>query len=263
MDFDSVGFKYQNIATQNSDILRLQKSYNKRNDPWYFINAMPSILTIFRKHHGGKANFLVNLQPNQILSFSPDMFQERDKLYTYYYKNKKLIPFMEPYTIVLQSKTIKFGAVTYTSEAGRGGSQAGYFDIEGIWLNNRLPIPLDVYFRGNLVVQLYGYSGIDYMGGGASEVYFDNGRQGINYLDTFEFKYSLPGKEGLTLFTVTIDDVQCQKMFIGTVSSSDESPFPDNSVYRIQEPNYTAVTYFVPVGDGKSLMTNPNSPFYS
>jgi len=266
MNFYSIGFEYQNITGQSSDILRLQTSYNRRNEPWYFINALPSRLTLFIQKHGEiNLNFLTILEPHQIIKFDPTFFSEKDKIYTYYRLNTgKLIPFLESYKIILQSKTVKFGAVTYEHDGGsNSGTNAGFYDIKGIWLANKLPIPLDVYYKGDLVVQLYPYRGLNYLGGAASEVYFDNQRQGLNYLDTLEFKYSLPGASNKFLFNVILDDVKCTKMFIGTVSSSDESPYPDNAVYRIQEPNYVALTYFNPVGGGKSMMTNPSSPFYS
>jgi hypothetical protein len=260
----SIDFKYQNITGQSSDILRLQTSFNKRNEPWYIINVLPSKLSIFIKRLGDfKLTFLTDIFPHKVLKYNPGDFREGDKIYTFFQKDGKYIPFTEGYKIILQSKTIKIGAVTYLGGGGISGSNPGYFDIEGIWLANRLRIPLNVYYQGNLVVQLYGYDGMDYMGGSASEVYFDNNRQGLNYLDTLEFKYALDGPSGKTLFKVIIDDTKIKKMFIGMISSTDESPFPDNSVYRIDEPNYTALTYFTPIGDGKSLMSNPDSPFYS
>lgn len=263
MNFNSIGFRYQNITGMPSDIERLQTAANIRSEPWYIMNVLPSILYLFLKKNGSfQLSFLTEIGPQKVIKYSSGYFAEGDKIYTFYKKDGKYIPFLESYTIIPQAKTIKLGAVTYSSEGGRGGSQTGYYDMKGVWLANRLPIPLDVYYKGNLVVQLYGYNGLDYMGGGASEVYFDNNRQGLHYLDTLEFRYSLPS-DTKKLFSVTIDDVECMKMFIGTVSSTAEAPFPDNSVYRVNEPNYTGVTYFIPVGDGKSLMTNPLSPFYS
>jgi hypothetical protein len=119
-----------------------------------------------------------------------------------------------------------------------------------------------MYYKGNLVVQFYGNRGLDYMAGGASEIYFDNGGDGLKYLDTLEFRYAMPDNSTF-LFKVILDDMYCRKISVGDVSSETRGPFPDNSVYRLQEPNYTGVTYFSPIGGGQSMMTNPNSPFYA
>jgi hypothetical protein len=256
-------FKYQHLAQQNSDYIRLQESYSKRNEPWYFINMLPTTLQLYLKRDG-KINFLTEMKQNQTLKLQHDLFRDYDKIYTYYkLNNGKLISFLPTHRLFLNSKTVKFGAVTYSSEDGRdGGSQNGFYDIKGIWINNKLPFPIDMYYKGNLVVQFYGNKGLDYMGGGASEIYFNNGGDGLNYLDTLEFRYSMPDNSKF-LFKVIIDDVYCKKMFIGDVSSTPDAPFPDNSVYRLQEPNYTALTYFLPIGGGQSMMTNPTSPFYS
>jgi hypothetical protein len=194
MNFNSVGFRYQNITGTPSDMQRLYTAAAIQNEPWYILNVLPSTLSLFLKRNGSaKLSFLVDIHPQKVIEYPPSFFSEGDKLYTYYKKDGTYIPFLETYTMVPQAKTIKLGAVTYSSEGGRGGSQTGYYDMKGIWLANRLPIPLDVYYKGNRVVQLYGYNGLDYMGGGASEVYFDNNRQGLHYLDTLEFHYSLPG----------------------------------------------------------------------
>lgn len=253
---------YQTLSSLISDTLRREQSFNIQNEPWYFINALPSLLTLFVKKYGSNdLIFLTDMKPHQIIKFKNDTFGEKDKIYTYYrLNNGKMIQFLESYTIWLYSKTIKFGAVTYSFGENYPNS---YYDIEGVWLNNKLPIPLDVYYKENLVAQLYPYNGLEYMGGGASELYFNNNGDGLKYLDRLEFKYSLPGSEGKKLFSVTLDDVKCNRLFIGTVSSSDDPPYPDNAVYRTQKPNYSALTYFKYVGDGQSIMTNPISPFYS
>lgn len=253
---------YQTLSYQTSDLLRSSEARFKKNEPWYFINALPSTLVIYIKKYGSNdSRFLVSMGPRQTIKFESDTFDEKDKLYTYYrMDNGKLIPFLESYTIFLNSKTIKFGAVTYDFKKSYN---AGFFDIEGVWLCNKLPIPIDVYYNGNMVVQLFPHSDLSYLGGGSSETYFDNSGYGLNYLDKLEFSYSLPPPENKKLFSITIDDVKCNKIFIGTVSSETGAPYPDNAVYRIQEPNYSALTYFDYIGNGTSIMTNPKSPFYS
>lgn len=253
---------YSSLSYQTSDFLRSREAEAKISEPWYFINALPSTLDVYIKKYGSNdLNFLVRMKPFNIVKFESNVdFNEKDKLYTYHRLNGKLIPFLESYTIFLNSKTIKFGAVTYTFNESYN---AGFFDIQGVWLVNKLPLPIDVFYKGNLVVQLFPRNDLNYLGGGSSQSYFDNNGFGLNYLDKLEFGYSLPPPENKKICSVTLDDVKVSKIFIGTVSSDYDAPYPDNAVYRIEKPNYSALTYFESIGDGMSIMTNPTSPFYS
>ena len=173
----------------------------------------------------------------------------------------ELIPFMQPYTIQSWQKDIRLGAVTYDTTDGHNITQASNWDMRGIWIRNRLPFPLDVYYKGNLMTQVFSYNGLEYMGGGASTIYFDNDRRGLNFMDEITFRYSLPGEKGKVLFSVVLDDEMCNEMFVGVVSGGIRGPDPDNAIYRINEPSYTGITYYVPIGGYESRATNPYAPF--
>ena len=155
-----------------------------------------------------------------------------------------------------RNKDIRIGAVTYDTTDGHGILQTSNSDIRGITIKNCLPIPLDIYYKGNLIAQVFGYNGLGYKGGGASTIYFDNDRRGLNFMDEITFKYSLPGKEGKCLFSVILDDEMCNEMFVGVVSGGFLGPDPDNSIYSVDEPTYNGVTYYISNGNYESVATN-------
>ena len=149
-------------------------------------------------------------------------------------------------------KTIRLGAITYSSGAGNGEVQASNWDMRGIWINNKMRFPLDIFHNGILKAQVSAYNGIEYMGGGASTIYFDNNREGVNYGDVFEFRYSLPGREE-KIFSTTIDDEQCMHMYVGVISPGMWGPDPDNAIYRIDEDDHIGITYYVPIGGYRTM----------
>ena len=260
MDRDT--FDYFNLRGQIGDVLRDQSAAAQSQSPWRIINMLPNTLVLWtEQYQSGDPKFFTEIKSRETLVYSPDQFSDRDQLYVYYRYQGKLVPFMEPYMFRNIWKTIRVGAVTYSSEGGHGQVQASNWDLRGVWLNNCLPIPLDVYYRGRLAAQIGGYNGLSYMGGGASSLYFDNDREGLNFMDQITFKYSLPGDAGKYLFDVVIDDEQCLSMNIGVVSGGLWGPNPDNAVYRVDRPSYTGITYYLPIGRGNSVATNPYAPF--
>jgi len=260
--------EYFRLRGQIDDVLRAQSTASQINVPWKLVNLLPTNLVIWKEgQFSDKAKYFTDLKPNETKTFSPGELKDKDVLYTYYrYKNEKegikLIPFLQPYIVRGMFKDIKFGAVTYSSDdGGHQTVQASNWDLRGVWIHNKLPIPLDVYYKGRLAAQIGGYNGLGYMGGGSSTIYFSNDREGLDFMDEINFKYSLPGKEGKNLFKVVLDDENCVSMFVGVVSGGFSGPNPDNSIYRIGQPSYRSVTNFLPYGNGNSVMTNPNTPF--
>lgn len=254
--------KYSHLMSLNGDVMREQSTLSQIHQPWKFQNMLPSVMHIWiAEYLSDNPREFLQLQPYETKYLPPNAISNLSKIYVFYKHKGKLIPFMQEYTVRNFFKDIKIGGVTYTSDGGAGYLQSTYSDMRGIWLKNRLPIPLDVYYKGNLVAQLGGYNGTEYLGGGASTLWFDNSWRGVNFLDTFEFAYSLPGEEGKKMFSVTIDDEQCMSMFIGVVTGGMWGPDPDNAVYRVDQPSYTGITFYLPVGQYNSRETNPYAPF--
>jgi hypothetical protein len=255
-------FDYHHLRGLNGDVFRAVSAANQAQTPWTIKNMLPSALELWvEKDLSDDPRPFTVMQPQETREFPPDTFADRDQLYTYIRVGGKLFPFLRPYIFRDIWRTVHLGAVTYSSDGGHGEVQASHWNLRGIWLRNYLAFPLDVYYKGRLAVQLSAYNGIGYMGGGASEVYFDNDREGLNWGDEIEFSYSLPGRAGKNIFSVKIDDEQCLSMHIGVVSGGMWGPDPDNAVYRVDKPVHTGITFYVPAGGYRTRATNPLAPF--
>ena len=263
--------KYFHLKGEIGDVLRAQSEVDQISDPYIITNILPTMLHMYtQKNSSEPVNFLSEIKPRETKKFHPMQFTDGEKLYVFYHgANNSKIPFLESYTFRPWWKNIKLGAVTYTSTSGHGEVQASWWDMRGVWIHNKLPIPLDIYYKGRLAAQVFGYNGTDYMGGGASSIYFDNDREGLNFMDEIEFRYSLSGKEtnkssygkNNYLFKVIIDDYQCNEMFVGVISAGEWGPDPDNGIYRVDKPDYTGITYYVSTGGYQTRATNPMAPF--
>lgn len=261
MNLAKGSFIYHHLRGQIGDVLREQSKVSQRNNSWVLKNKLPTQLVLYvEKYLSGDPIFFTELKPSQTIKFPPNTFADRDQLYTYVRVNGRLIPFLQPYMFREIRKTIYLGGVEYSSNGGNNQVKALNWDIRGIWIHNKLPFPLNVYYKGNLVAQINGNIGNTYLGGGGSTLYFDNSREGIDFGDQIEFGYTIPGSTEKKIIA-TIDDEQCLEMYIGTVFGNMWGPDPDNSVYRIDKPVWTGITYYRPVGRYNSVITNPYAPF--
>lgn len=258
-------FDYRHLRGTNGDVLREKSKAFQQNKEWLLINKTPTSLHLYlEKWQSGNPQFFTILAPREKRKFSPETFQDRDQLYTYaQFPGTDLIPFLEPYMFREIHREVLLGAVEYNSLGGHVQEQASHWDVRGIWMKNMMNVPLNVYYKGNLAAQIGAEDGMSYMGGGSSQIYFSNGREGLNYGDVISFTYSLPRSNGgeVKLFDVTIDDEQTLNVKIGTVSGGMTPPNPDNSIYMVDRPVHTGITFYRPTGSYNTRPTNPYAPF--
>lgn len=250
--------EYQYLNGLIGDTLRNTSVAAQINKKWEIVNLLPTDLHLYyQPSFTEKVNDMGIIKAHGKREFEPWKFRNKDELYVFYEHGDIKIPFLEPHIISEQYKHIELGAVSYRSSAGHLQVQASNWDMPGIMIHNMLRVPLDIYYKGNLAAQVSAYNGLSYMAGGASSIYFDNDRQGLDMFDEITFSYSFPGKAGKELFTVTIDDNQCQEMYVGTVSNGFTGPAPDTFDYSIDKPVWTGITYYRPSSYGTSYSTNP------
>ena len=261
-------FDYFHLNSTIGDDLRKNSTQSQENKVWTIINILPIKLHLYREVAWTEEIIdLGIIQGRSKILFSPAQFNDGDKLLVVYEQsntstssNKEIIPFFEPYTLRPFYKDIYLGAVEYRSSDGHLQVQASNWDLRGVNLHNKLLVPIDVYYKGNLVVQMYGNDGMTYLGGSAATVYFDNNREGLNFGDALTFKLSLPN-DNTELFTVTIDDIHCQEIYIGTISCNFVGPNPDTFAYSVDRDVWTGITYYKPIGGYRTSPTNPYAPF--
>ena len=251
-----MSFEYSRLRDTNGDVLRNISAEMQRDVPWTLKNMLPVKLELWlEKYQSGDPRPFGILDEFETKVFPPSTFSVRDQLFTYIRVHGKLYPLLEPYMFRDIWKTVRLGAVTYDSGAGHSVVQASNWNMRGVWIHNRIRVPLDIYYKGNLVAQVSAYNGIEYMGGGASSIYFDNNREGLNFEDEIEFRSSVPG-HNKKLFSVTLDDQQCTQMYVGTVSGGLWGPNPDNAVHRVHKPVFTGVGFYVPAGGYRTRLTD-------
>nr|QBK85448.1 MAG: hypothetical protein LCMAC101_00350 [Marseillevirus LCMAC101] len=209
------------------------------------------------------------LPANKTVKFAPDAFKDGDLLMVVYKylnpndlsKGGKNYQAMQSYFLREFRKEINIGDVVYE------GTMTIYHSSEsalpGIWIHNQLLFPLNIYYGGHLVSQIGAYDGMNYLGGSRASIWFDNQRQGLAFDAPITLAYSLPESEGTSefLFSVFLYDAKMKNMIVGVINGNPDGPPPGNAVYSIDEPVYTGITYYIPIGNGKSRATNPYAPF--
>jgi hypothetical protein len=139
-----------------------------------------------------------------------------DIIFTYFKYRGQLIPFLEP-TVVKEGSVYMLGTVVYT--VGDRVPRAPEVEtIVGLTFDNRLPVPIDIWYQGNLVAQVYGRGRLDYLGGGGSILYFNNQDFGFHVGDHIEFRISLPGYDSKPLIIVQLTNANCNGLRIGVIA---------------------------------------------
>lgn len=233
-------------------------SHRLKNNDWVIRNTFPIELQLYvEKAWSDTVSFLSIIHPKQEIRLHPDSLHEQDKLIVFYEKE----PFVQPYTIRSFEKLITIGAIGYSSGPGAREFTASQSDISGIRLNNRCRVPLNFYYKGNLVAQVGSYIGQTYLGGGNESVFFDNSRQGLDMWDPISISFSWPGKKELNWTTLILYDNQVKEVYLGIIQGSYRGPNPDTYSYNVTKPDWTGQTFYRPIGRYQTIMTNPYAPF--
>ena len=221
-------YYYSHLKAQPGDYLRGVSTITQSKDQWIFKSNLPTTIHLFVSNERVEMKKITTIPPLAKISFDANTFSDGDTIHTYYiptHDPKSLVMLMPPHTLHSFYKTVTLGGVTYTTDQGHGEYQSSSKDLSGIWLENKLAIPIVVYYEGLPVVALGQYNGLNYLGGGANVVlfkgYMDNG---LNYGDQLTFAYK--GSKGfdVNFLTATISDINCRRMFIGVTTSGYEDP---------------------------------------
>lgn len=256
-------FDYFRLQGTVDELIKRQSSKSQQNKDWRLVNILPTNLEIWKqKNWDDKTTFVEKILGRETLIFPSHSFEEGDHLYVYFRTSSNtLIPFLEPYIVKGFLRDIKIGASVYRSTSGHLQVQASNWDMRGITLHNKIKVPLDVFYKGNLVAQLSANDGMSILGGSSSSLYFDNGREGLNFMDEISFSYSLPGLYDKEIFSIVLDDIHAQDVHLGVIQGGYNGPAPDTFAYSVNKPVWTGITYYVPTGRYNSRKTNPLAPF--
>jgi hypothetical protein len=228
------------------------------NTLWTIQNLLPIPLVLYKKSMAkGQMQRISVIDPRGTLKYPHNFFTDGDVLFTFYSDSMShtLTPVLQPYLMRNTLRNIRLGTVEYSSTDGHLQTQASNWDMRGVWLHNKIGIPIDIFYKGNLVAQLHAYDGQNYLGGSRSSIYFDNDREGLDFMDSIEFRLSTPRFDFAKMFSINLTDIECQVIFIGTVSAGTKGPLPDFSVYRVDKPVLTGIPYYKPTGQYNSIST--------
>ncbi len=245
-------FLFEKLRNTGASVSRDLSAKAQINNPWVLENMTPTTLHLFSTKYGsGRCNLdpLIDLKAFETLRVPPDRIKEGDTIYAYIKKGNSMIPFMEKYVCREFRKHIRLGAITYSSGDGRNATVASNWDMRGVWIHNKLAVPLNIYYKGNLAAQVFGDMNSDYMGGGGSSIYFDNDREGLNFMDEITFSYAIDGRNQVRYTTAVLNDVQCTSMYVGVISGGWWGNTNDNAVYRVDKPCFTGVVRFEPTAE--------------
>lgn len=244
------------LRSMNSDFRQMFERRAAVGKNWSVRNRLPSDLVLWKSSPTGAREHVTEILANSSISLPAGTFAEGDTLIPYARYDDVLYPFLEPLLLKPWGRDIVIGDTRFSIGEGRGIVRASNWDMRGVWLHNHLSIPLNVHYKGNLVVQLHPYDGLGYMAGGAANVYFNNSGQGLNRGDVLSFTYADGSNK--KLYDTVLSNVQANNIHIGLVTSIIREPDPFNGVYNVDIPTHSGISFFHPVTQGVSLVQNPD-----
>lgn len=228
---------YTYLTGTQGDYERGISSYYKEEDAWHLKNNLPIEVWVYIQRQGtGELKFFTKIKPQSGVVVQHMTLSPKDVIHPYFKLNDTLLGvLMEPYTLVGYAKTVELGSVQYTEVEGRIG-YTSWKDITGMWIVNKFGIPIDVYQDGRRVMHLAANDYLSTLGGSNSvALYRGLMGNGINFGDKLSIKFSYPDGSQKDVFEVTIDDVNCQKMFVGVTTAGILDPRAGyNNVYRVK-----------------------------
>lgn len=224
---------YSFLAGGQGDYMRGLSTYHQAGDVWKFKNNLPMDIYVFiQKFNTESVIFATKVDGRGEMSFKPKLLGPGDIVHTYWYYRTGTPPaipppsydgflrIMPPYTLTGFAKTIILGGAEYNTLMGNGEFKSSSKDISGIMIYNRMFIPIEMYYRGDLVATMKMNDGMTNLGGTQSGFVFRGSMwNGINLGDQFTFKF-----RDQELFTVTISDKNCLEMFVGVVTAGYTDP---------------------------------------
>jgi len=269
---------YSRLNSTNSDRMRFESAAASKNIPWMFENYLPSKVYLYHIPQFTRLGYLLaDLKPQEKIKryrSSGGVLKDGDTIEVFHNLKGESFAFrMTPsYTLKANLKDIKIGTVTYSSAAGGRENTTSFSDISGVMIHNNLMFPLNIYYqprnqgeKPNMVAQVGAYDGMTYLGGGVSNVYFDNSREGLRIGDRLAFEYSIPEHtankysiESTTkMFTITLTDNHIYHINVGVVNAGHDTHTPDTYAHNIDKPVLTGYTFY----DNTGAPSNPNAAF--
>lgn len=243
------------LRGMQSDVRHWMEDRWEAGKQWTVENRLPSTLVLYKQSQAGHRKEVGEIQARSEITLPSNTFEEGDFLIVYRRYGDLFYPFMEPQILKLRSRHIILGDIGFSQGEGRGIVMASNWDMRGVWLHNHLSVPLNVYYKGNLVVQIHSNAGgLSYMGGGANVVYFDNSRQGLNRDDVLSFRYATSDGHDKFLQDAVLSNVQAMNIHIGIIRAVPWRPDPFNGVYKVDIPSHSGISFFNPVAQGTSLV---------
>lgn len=230
---------YSFLAGGQGDYMRGLSTYHQADANWKFKNNLPFDVYLFLQRAGAfSVEFAAKIPARKEVEFLAHLMKPGDTIHPYWYYNAKgskgiesgpaippsdyenILRIMPPYTLTGFAKTVTLGGAEYNTLMGNGEFKSSSKDISGIVIYNRMFIPLDMYYKGDMVGQMKTNDGMTRLGGTQSGFLFRGAFwNGIDLGDQLTFKFG-----DVELFTVTISDKNCLEMFVGVVTAGYSDP---------------------------------------
>lgn len=213
--------EYAEISNTNPDRIKTYRSNQLQGKPWVFENMTPfDIFFVYQPLHisplGTNLEYvpakLGTLKKNQTKSFLRDSKGRILEAGGVIIADQPEL--RDKYVLDPQYKRVRIGTAVYDI----GGPGENFFnlyaDIAGVHITNHFPFPINIYYQGNLVAWADKYDGLQYLGGSAAVIYFNNNGEGLNFLDILSFHQT----DGPFLYKVKLNDTHIQNIHVGVIA---------------------------------------------
>lgn len=227
-DFYPGGQRYMNVG-EDSDAS--ERSSLLKGKPWKFINLLPIPITLYITRPV-KLDLVGTIPANGTLvalrTKSGMIIDGNVDLHATYQLAGFDYEITRPVTLFYDSRVAKIGDVVQNGKDTTTTIRS-HADISGIRIHNRLGIPLNITFDGNIIATVEKDDGTDFMMGTPNSVFINNNSRGFRFGDVLAFSF----RNGTKYCEVILNDNYLSDIYVGVINQKFAEPIRDYYSYDI------------------------------
>lgn len=224
----SEGQKYVNVMEDMDSSQRISALDGR---PWTFINLLPIPLTLYITYTN-KVELVgqVSAKSKMVATHTQQkiLIQGGQEIHATYKRGDAVYEILRPITLLYDDRIIKLGDVVSDTKDTTMTIRS-HADISGLRIHNRIAIPLNITFQGNIVGSVDKDDGTNYQSGSTNSVFLNNNGRGFKMGDILSFSF----RDGTKYCEVALNDNYMTDVYVGVINQKFVPIMDDYYSYRL------------------------------
>ena len=222
------GQKHFNVGEDMDAVVRAKFLKGR---PYQFINLLPIPVTLYVTLPV-KLDLVGKIPPFGKLTTAKTKsgmeIKGEQELHVTYENGNITYEILRPVALFYDTRTIRIGDIVQTSKDTTMVMRS-HADISGIRIHNRIGIPLNITYHGNIIASVEKDDGTNFMSGAPNSVFINNDARGFIFGDTLSFSF----RDGTKYCDIIINDNYLTDIYVGVINQKFAEPIRDYYSYNM------------------------------